>query len=78
MTALIAFLIGGLVVLATTGKDPLNTYKAIFKGTGLSWLSPVSIHWHLFYPAWDPLDRMGHNLADRAELAADADRRHAR
>ena len=44
LTALIAFLIGGLVVFATTGKNPLNTYKAIFKGTGLSWLSPVSIH----------------------------------
>jgi general nucleoside transport system permease protein len=59
LTALIAFLIGGLVVLATTGKNPLNTYKAIFEGTGLSWLSPVSIHWHLFYPvgiAWTGWD----------------------
>jgi general nucleoside transport system permease protein len=40
ITALIAFLIGGLVVLATTGKDPLGTYKAIFNGTGLKWLFP--------------------------------------
>ena len=68
LTALIAFLIGGLVVLATTGKDPLNTYKAIFKGTGLSWLSPVSIHWHLFYPAgihwtgWDTTSPTALNL----------------
>jgi general nucleoside transport system permease protein len=59
LTALIAFLIGGLVVYATTGKNPVNTYKAIFEGTGLSWLSPVSIQWHLFYPvgiAWTGWD----------------------
>jgi general nucleoside transport system permease protein len=51
----VAFLIGGVVVLATTGKNPLNTYQAIFKGTGLSWLSPVSVHWHTVLPtgiAW--------------------------
>jgi len=68
LTALIAFLIGGLVVYATTGKDPVKTYKAIFKGTGLSWLSPVSIHWHLFYPAgihwtgWDTTSPTALNL----------------
>src|SRR6266700_7516416 len=68
LTALIAFLIGGLVVFATTGKNPLNTYKAIFKGTGLSWLSPVSIHWHLFYPhgihwiGWDTSSPTALNL----------------
>jgi len=50
LTALVAFLIGGLVVYATTGKNPVSTYKAIFKGSGLSWLSPVSVHWHTFYP----------------------------
>src|ERR1700751_2773011 len=68
LTALIAFLIGGLVVLATTGKDPIKTYKAIFKGTGLNWLSPVSIHCHLFYPAsiqwtgWDTTSPTALNL----------------
>ena len=68
LTAFIAFLIGGLVVYATTGKDPVHTYKAIFKGTGLSWLSPVSIHWHLFYPAaihwtgWDTTSPTALNL----------------
>jgi general nucleoside transport system permease protein len=36
LTALLAFLIGGLVVLAT-GHNPLSTYKAIFNGTGLAW-----------------------------------------
>jgi ABC-type uncharacterized transport system permease subunit len=38
-TAIFAFFIGGLVVLAT-GKDPLSTYRAIFDGTGLNWLLP--------------------------------------
>jgi simple sugar transport system permease protein len=40
LTTLLAFLIGGLVVLITTGSDPLATYKAIFDGTGLNWLFP--------------------------------------
>jgi general nucleoside transport system permease protein len=40
ITALFAFFVGGLVVLATTGKNPLSTYNAIFKGTGLKWLFP--------------------------------------
>jgi ABC-type uncharacterized transport system permease subunit len=39
ITVLFAFLIGGLVVLVT-GHDPINTYKAIFDGTGLQWLFP--------------------------------------
>jgi general nucleoside transport system permease protein len=39
LTALLAFLIGGLVVLLT-GHDPLATYRAIFDGTGLQWLFP--------------------------------------
>jgi simple sugar transport system permease protein len=40
LTALVAFFVGGLVVLFTTGKNPLDTYKAIFDGTGLNWLFP--------------------------------------
>ncbi|MCW3040704.1 MAG: transporter permease, partial [Solirubrobacterales bacterium] len=39
VTTILAFFVGGLVVLAT-GSDPLDTYKAIFDGTGLQWLSP--------------------------------------
>lgn len=39
VTALIAFVVAGLVVLVT-GHDPLTTYKAIFNGTGLQWLFP--------------------------------------
>jgi len=66
LTALIAFLIGGLVVLVTTGKNPISTYKAIFKGSGLSWLSPVSVHWHLFYP--NGIDWTGWNTSDPTAL----------
>lgn len=40
LTAVLAFLVGGLVVLVTTGKNPLTTYKAIFDGSGLNWLLP--------------------------------------
>jgi general nucleoside transport system permease protein len=40
ITAVFAFFIGGLVVLFTTGKNPLSTYKAIFDGTGLNWFFP--------------------------------------
>jgi ABC-type uncharacterized transport system permease subunit len=40
LTALIAFLAGGIVVLITTGKNPLRTYQAIFDGAGLNWLLP--------------------------------------
>jgi ABC-type uncharacterized transport system permease subunit len=39
ITVLIAFLVGGFVVLLA-GKDPIATYEAIWKGTGLQWLFP--------------------------------------
>jgi simple sugar transport system permease protein len=39
VTALLAFLIGGIVVLIT-GHNPLSTYRAIFNGTGLNWFFP--------------------------------------
>jgi simple sugar transport system permease protein len=39
LTTLLAFLVGGLVMLVT-GSDPIETYKAIWKGTGLQWLFP--------------------------------------
>ena len=40
LTAVLAFLVGGLVILVT-GHNPISTYKAIFDGTGLNWLLPV-------------------------------------
>jgi simple sugar transport system permease protein len=39
LTTLIAFIAGGLIVLAT-GHNPLSTYQSIFNGTGLNWLFP--------------------------------------
>jgi ABC-type uncharacterized transport system permease subunit len=39
ITALLAFVVGGLVVLAT-GANPIDTYRAIFEGSGLNWLFP--------------------------------------
>jgi general nucleoside transport system permease protein len=44
LTTVLAFLIGGLVVLATTGKNPLTTYKAIFEGAGFNWFFQVGSH----------------------------------
>jgi len=41
LTTIFAFLIGGLVVLVTTGKNPLRTYQAIFEGSGLNWFLQV-------------------------------------
>jgi general nucleoside transport system permease protein len=39
ITALLAFFVGGLVVLAA-GGNPIDTYRAIFEGSGLNWLFP--------------------------------------
>jgi simple sugar transport system permease protein len=39
ITTTLAFLVGGLVVLVT-GHNPLSTYRAIFNGTGITWLIP--------------------------------------
>jgi ABC-type uncharacterized transport system permease subunit len=47
-TAAVAFLIGGIVVLAT-GHNPLRTYKAIFEGAGLNWFFHVGSY-HITMP----------------------------
>ncbi len=39
LTMLLAFFVGGLVMLVT-GKDPIATYEAIWRGTGLQWIFP--------------------------------------
>ena len=39
LTTLLAFFVGGLVMLVT-GSDPIATYEAIWKGTGLQWVFP--------------------------------------
>jgi ABC-type uncharacterized transport system permease subunit len=43
LTALFAFLMGGIVV-AVTGHNPFTTYKAIFNGTGFDWFFHVGNH----------------------------------
>ena len=40
LTAVLAFFVGGLVVLVTTGSNPLTTYRAIFDGAGFNWFFP--------------------------------------
>jgi simple sugar transport system permease protein len=61
VTALLAFFVGGLVVLATTGKNPLSTYRAIFSGTGLDWF--FHIHASGSFPwIWDPTSTAALNL----------------
>ena len=41
LTVAIAFVMGGLVVLITTGKNPIKTYQAIFEGAGLNWFFQI-------------------------------------
>ena len=53
LTVLLAFVMGGLVVLVTTGKNPLKTYQAIFEGSGLNWF---------FQIPWDPDSAAAFNL----------------
>ncbi len=53
LTALIAFLIGGLVVLAT-GHNPLLAYRDIFNGAGLNWV---------FHPTTSVVNTAAYNLS---------------
>ena len=47
-TTAVAFLMGGVVVLAT-GHNPLRTYKGIFEGAGLNWFFHFGSH-HISVP----------------------------
>jgi general nucleoside transport system permease protein len=68
ITALLAFLVGGLVVLAT-GSNPVEVYKGIWNGTGLEWFYRVGSHEvglpfsdaQVWFP-WDPASRAAENL----------------
>jgi len=44
LTVIVAFLVGGIVVLATTGSNPVTTYKAIVEGAGLTWFIEFGSH----------------------------------
>jgi general nucleoside transport system permease protein len=52
-TAVLAFLIGGLVVLVT-GHNPLDVYRDIFNGAGLNWI---------FHPTASTQTTAGYNLS---------------
>ena len=69
LTVLLAFLIGGLVVLATTGKNPLTTYRAIFEGAGLNWFLEVGSY-ELRLPFTDVHVPFPWNVDDIESLAA--------
>ena len=53
LTALVAFLLGGLIVLAT-GHNPLLAYRDIFNGAGLNWV---------FHPTTSTVDTSAYNLS---------------
>ena len=53
LTALIAFLLGGVIVLAT-GHNPLRAYRDIFNGAGLNWI---------FHPTTSMVSTASYNLS---------------
>jgi general nucleoside transport system permease protein len=53
LTALLAFVLGGLVVLAT-GHNPFSAYNDIFNGAGLNWI---------FHPTTDVANTAAYNLS---------------
>jgi general nucleoside transport system permease protein len=69
LTALLAFIVGGLVVLVTTGKNPINTYRAIFDGSGLSWFFEVG-NYRVGLPFSDGTVWFPWNVNDFESLAA--------
>jgi simple sugar transport system permease protein len=69
ITTILAFFVGGLVVLVTTGKNPLNTYKAIFEGAGLNWFLEVGSY-ELRIPFTDAYIPFPWNTNDFESLAA--------
>ncbi len=68
VTALLAFLVGGLVV-AATGSNPLDVYRGIWTGSGLQWFVQVGSFEaglpfsdrEIWFP-WDPSSRAAENL----------------
>jgi ABC-type uncharacterized transport system permease subunit len=69
LTTILAFFIGGLVVLVTTGKNPLTTYKAIFEGSGLNWFLEVGSY-EIRLPFTDTYVWFPWNTNDFESLAA--------
>jgi simple sugar transport system permease protein len=53
LTAVIAFLLGGLVIVISTGKAPWGVYQEIFKGAGFDWFFEIP---------WDTGSNAAYNL----------------
>jgi simple sugar transport system permease protein len=53
LTAALAFLVGGLVIVATNGKAPWGVYRQIVDGAGLNWI---------FHPTTDTSNTAAYNL----------------
>lgn len=76
MTAILAFLAGGIVVLAT-GHDPVEVYRGIWNGTGFEWLYrvgsyEVGLPWSdakIWFP-WDTASLAAENLQQTLLLTA--------
>jgi simple sugar transport system permease protein len=76
MTAILAFLAGGIVVLAT-GHNPIEVYKGVWNGTGLRWFYDVGSHEvglpfsdaQVWFP-WDPASRAAEDLQQTLLLTA--------
>jgi ABC-type uncharacterized transport system permease subunit len=76
MTAVLAFLAGGLVVLAT-GHNAFEVYKGIWNGTGLEWFYRVGSNEvglpfsdaTVWFP-WDPASRAAENLQQTLLITA--------
>jgi general nucleoside transport system permease protein len=68
MTAILAFLAGGIVVLAT-GHNPIEVYRGVWNGTGLRWFYEVGSYEvglpfsdaQVWFP-WDPASRAAEDL----------------
>ncbi|MFN8222569.1 MAG: ABC transporter permease [Gaiellales bacterium] len=69
ITAVISFLLGGLVILASTGKAPWGVYQEIFKGAGLSWFFEVG-NYKVGLPFTDTRVWFPWNVNDVESLAA--------
>jgi simple sugar transport system permease protein len=66
VTTIFAFVMA-MIVVGATGHDPFTAFNGIFKGTGLNWLSPVSVHWSssaVPYP--DAIHWTGYDTANEA------------
>jgi general nucleoside transport system permease protein len=76
VTAALAFLAAGLIVLAT-GSNPIEVYRGVWNGTGLSWFYDVGSHEvglpfsdaQVWFP-WDPSSRAAEDLQQTLLLTA--------